>query len=118
MRIARTVPRRTRRGAAAAELAFILPVLLLIVLGAIDFGRFAYSYIALTNAARAGAGLGCVNPYTPGTYSNWQTQLKQAVAEEMSQLPGFDSAQLSTTVTGVPETGGMWRVEVQATYPF
>jgi Flp pilus assembly protein TadG len=47
-------PRR-RRGAAAAELAMILPLMLILVLGCVDFGRFAYSYIAVTNAARAGA---------------------------------------------------------------
>ena len=29
-----------------------------LLLGAVDFGRFAYNYIAVTNAARAGAAFG------------------------------------------------------------
>ena len=44
-----------RSGAVAVELALILPLLVLIVLGAVDFGRFANTYIAVTNACRAGA---------------------------------------------------------------
>lgn len=37
------------------ELAIVLPVLLLILLGTIDLGRAFYTYIALTNAAREAA---------------------------------------------------------------
>ena len=59
--------RRHRRGAAAVEFAVILPLLVTIVLGCVDFGRFAYNYIALTNAARAGAAFGCMNVYTTAT---------------------------------------------------
>ncbi|GIJ50850.1 hypothetical protein Val02_77360 [Virgisporangium aliadipatigenens] len=43
------------RGAAAVELAFVLPVLLLIVFGTIDFGRLLHARITLTEAAREGA---------------------------------------------------------------
>ena len=42
-----------RSGASAAELAIILPVLLLIVFACIDFGRAFYHSIAIDNAARA-----------------------------------------------------------------
>lgn len=48
-------PARDQRGAAAAELALFLPLLVLVLLGAIDFGRFAYAAITVSNAARAGA---------------------------------------------------------------
>jgi Flp pilus assembly protein TadG len=109
--------RGTRTGAAAAELAVLLPVLGLIFFGCIDFGRFAYSYIALTNAARAGAGLGCVNPVTTSTYRNWQTKVKEDVATEMSGLPGFDASKLKVDVKPVPTTNPE-RVEVKAIYPF
>ena len=43
------------RGAAAVEFALILPVLLLLVLGLIEFGRVYNVQISLTNAAREGA---------------------------------------------------------------
>src|SRR3972149_9802487 len=42
-------------GAASVEVASTLPLLILILLGTIDFGRFAYAAIAVTNAARTGA---------------------------------------------------------------
>ncbi len=46
---------RDQRGVASLEFASSLPLLILILLGTIDFGRFAYSAIAVTNAARTGA---------------------------------------------------------------
>lgn len=52
--------RRHRRitaedGAAAVELAFVLPVLLLVLFGLVEFGRAYNAQIALTGAAREGA---------------------------------------------------------------
>ena len=40
---------------ALVEVAILLPMLLLLVLGAMDFGRMFYTKIVLTNAAREGA---------------------------------------------------------------
>jgi len=45
------------RGAAAVEFALLLPLLLLIVLGIIDFGRLLNAQITLTQAAREGTRL-------------------------------------------------------------
>lgn len=42
------------------ELALILPVLLLIVLGSLDMGRILHSYLVLTSATREGARMGVV----------------------------------------------------------
>ena len=47
-------PRR-ERAAAAVEMAIVLPLLLLIVGGIIDFGRFFYTQNIVVNAAREGA---------------------------------------------------------------
>jgi len=55
-------PRGTSRGQALVELALILPVLLLLLLGAIDFGRVFYSQITVNDAAREGALEGSRNP--------------------------------------------------------
>jgi Flp pilus assembly protein TadG len=49
------------RGAAAVEFALLLPVLLLIVFGIIDFGRALNAQITLTQAAREGARLAALN---------------------------------------------------------
>lgn len=45
-------------GQSALELAIILPVLLLLLLAAADFGRALYVSVAVQNAARAGAQYG------------------------------------------------------------
>jgi Flp pilus assembly protein TadG len=88
----------------------MLPLLGLLVFGCVDFGRFAYAYIAVTNAARAGAGYGSVNPYTPATLDTWKTKVKQVVADDMDSLEGFDPNQV--TVVPVTESGGYLRVQV------
>src|SRR5579859_1395033 len=43
------------RGAAAVEFALLLPLLLLLIFGIIDFGRALNAQITLTQAAREGA---------------------------------------------------------------
>ena len=48
------------RGAAAVEFALVLPLLLLIVFGIIDFGRLLNAQLTLTQAAREGARLAAV----------------------------------------------------------
>ena len=52
------------RGAAAVEFALLLPLLLLIVFGLIDFGRALDAQITLTQAAREGARLDALGSYT------------------------------------------------------
>jgi Flp pilus assembly protein TadG len=47
--------RRRDRGATAVEMAIVLPVLLMIVFGVIDFGRMYNAQVTLTEAAREGA---------------------------------------------------------------
>lgn len=45
---------RDDEGAAAVEFALVLPLLVLLVFGIIDFGRLYYEQITLTDAAREG----------------------------------------------------------------
>lgn len=47
--------RNRQRGAALVELAVILPLLLLVLIGATDFGRMTYLSVLVSNAAAAGA---------------------------------------------------------------
>ena len=46
---------RRERGAAAVEMAIVLPLLLFIIAGMIDLGRLFYVQTMVTNAAREGA---------------------------------------------------------------
>jgi Flp pilus assembly protein TadG len=57
----RTRDRAGERGAAAVEFALVLPLLLLIVFGIIDFGRAYNAQVTLTQAAREGARLAALN---------------------------------------------------------
>jgi Flp pilus assembly protein TadG len=124
------------RAAAAVELALILPLFLLLVLGCIDFGRFAYTFIAVTNAARAGAGVGVMSQYpdpVAGTgqgLANWQRSVCNAVADELGMTEDFspsgsggsngyvNSQGLYVNATRFAESGGLWRAQVTARYPF
>ena len=49
-------------GSATVELALIVPVLVLVMLGVLDLGRVFYRAITVANAARAGVAFGSVNP--------------------------------------------------------
>jgi len=58
VRIPRLIPgtRAPRdRGAAAVEFALVLPMLLLVIFGLIDFGRLLNAQVKVTEAAREGA---------------------------------------------------------------
>ncbi len=52
----------TQRGAAAVEFALVLPVLLLVMLGAIDWGHYFMVEQIAVNAAREGARVGSLHP--------------------------------------------------------
>ena len=53
-RSAGSVP-NAQRGQALVEFALVAPVMLLLLLVAVDFGRVLFSFIAVNNAAREGA---------------------------------------------------------------
>ncbi|MGI6358032.1 MAG: TadE/TadG family type IV pilus assembly protein [Bacillota bacterium] len=47
--------REDRRGQAMVEMAIVLPLLLLVLMGIIDFGRIYHGYLTVTTAAREAA---------------------------------------------------------------
>jgi Flp pilus assembly protein TadG len=49
------------RGQALAEFALVIPLLLLLFMGVLDFGRAIYAYNAISNAAREGGRTAIVN---------------------------------------------------------
>jgi Flp pilus assembly pilin Flp len=67
---------RNRRGAAAAELALLLPFLAFLFVITLDFGRIFYYTLTIENAARNGALWAC-DPYAPGqSYSSLQDAVR------------------------------------------
>jgi hypothetical protein len=64
---------QAERGQSIIELALILPLLLLLLVGTIEIGRFAYYSILVSNAARAGAQYGAQNLATAADTIGIQT---------------------------------------------
>ena len=58
--------RAGERGAAAIEFALILPILVILVFGVIEFGRVFNAQISITNAAREGARYMAIHNSAPG----------------------------------------------------
>ena len=57
---------RSRRGQEVVEMALVLPLLLILVFGMVDFGLLVYDKAIVTNAAREGARAGVVFAPDPG----------------------------------------------------
>jgi Flp pilus assembly protein TadG len=77
-------------GAELVEFALVLPLLLLMLLGIIDFGMLFQRYQVITNAAREGARLAVL----PG-YSDADVETR---VEQFLTAGGLDVAQSTTTV--------------------
>lgn len=74
---------RSNRGNAIIEFAFMLPFMVIIVLGIIEFGVLFYNQAAVTNASREGARVGMTSE-TDGGGNYWseaqmQTKVEQTV---------------------------------------
>jgi Flp pilus assembly protein TadG len=65
---------KANHGAALVELALLLPVLMLLVVGAIDFGRAYFVYLEVVSAAHAGAEYGSLHPTDTTGMSTAATQ--------------------------------------------
>lgn len=95
--------RRTARGQALVELTLLLPLLVLLVMGAIDFGRLYFSYTTIANAAREGAMCASLGDACPaGAFG-------AASAEVSGTLPGG----VTTTVAGGGAAGSTVKVTVR-----
>lgn len=64
---------KDERGQSMVEMALVLPILLLILLGITEFGRIYYTQLAITNGARAGARYAAVHNDLTKTYVAQQT---------------------------------------------
>lgn len=53
--------KKSARGQSLVELALVLPVLIIILFGILEFGRIFHSYLVITHAAREGARLGVIS---------------------------------------------------------
>jgi len=96
--------RRDDRGAAAVEFALVLPVLVLLLFGIIEFGLVFDAQLTITHAAREGARVASVGG-----------NVASAVAAQTSGLTGVTYT--LTPVTNSPTRGSYYEVTVRYTYP-
>jgi Flp pilus assembly protein TadG len=64
-------------GQAFVELALVFPVLILLLVGAVEVGRLAYASVEVSNAARAGVAYGSQNSTTAADLTNIQLAATQ-----------------------------------------
>ena len=83
---------RNESGSAFVELALVLPLLLLLLIGAVELGRVAYASIEVSNAARAAVAYGSQNPGTAGDNAG-MTAAASADAADLTNM----GATLNTT---------------------
>lgn len=109
MRRGLRVGRGRDRGAAAVEFALMLPLLLLIVFGLIDFGRALNAQITITQAAREGARLDALGQSNSAVVSRTQT------AATGLSLPASD---VTESLVCVQDAGATADAKVVVTYQF
>jgi Flp pilus assembly protein TadG len=99
-----------RWGAAAVELAFVLPVLAFLFVAAIDFGRVFHHCVIISNCARDGALYGSQGPTQAA-----DTAGIQAVA--LADADGLSPTPTVTTATGTDAANDPY-IKVTVTCPF
>ncbi len=93
-----SVRRKHERGQATVELALVLPLLALVLLGVVQIALIGRDSIAVTHAARAAARAAAIDVGSGEPAARGAT--------------GLDAARLSVTVTGDRERGGIVTVSV------
>ncbi len=105
-----------RSGAAAVELAISMTLLITIVFGCVDVGRFAYSYISIssaTNEAAAFASLHGIGEF--GGMEPWIAAVRQRAIDE---APSLDPPIQASDVTVDTSVLGQGLVSVSVDYTF
>lgn len=109
-------PRRSGqdRGANIVEMALLLPLLMLFLIGVADLGRAFFAYVALTNATREGARFASRYPFTA---SEDDVQKVIARVQDEPAVPGAAWTAITATVDGLGDAKGE-PVTVTATLEF
>jgi Flp pilus assembly protein TadG len=100
---------RNQSGQTMTEFALVMPLLLFLLLGVIQFGIVFNNYITLTDAVRAGARKGSVARRLSSPAAAVETQVRKASTD-------LKSSDLQVTVASTWTAGS--DVTVTATYPY
>lgn len=86
---------RPETGDSLVEMALLLPILTMLLVGTVDLGRLAYMSIEVANAARAGVQYGQQNSSTWSNVNGMQT----AATNDAPDLVGANNGNLSAVAT-------------------
>jgi Flp pilus assembly protein TadG len=76
-----------RRGQSLVEFAITLPILVLLLLGTLEFGMAIFSYSMLRDAAQEGAFYGSFNPQNPAEIENRARNISPRAEDEIFSSP-------------------------------
>jgi Flp pilus assembly protein TadG len=93
----------SQSGQSLVELALLTPILLLLVIGTVEMGRYASLSILVGNAARAGAEYGAQNPTTAGDTNG----IRNAAFADLQDISSFTTQPaVTSTFTCGCDSGG------------
>lgn len=95
---------KSSQGQALVEFVLILPILLILVFGIIEFSLIFYDQAIVTNASREGARRGSVASYSPSTGAYDPLDL----AEVQSVVSNYMSGRVIGFGSGTPTTAVCW----------
>jgi Flp pilus assembly protein TadG len=98
--IVRRMAIRGDAGQSFVELALVLPIFVLLLVGAAEFGRLAYFGIEVSNAARAGVAYGAQNHITASDNAGMQL----AATNDGANVVGLAASCSGTSVNGLCAT--------------
>lgn len=111
-----------RRAVLLIEMAFILPVLLLVMVLAIDVSRFLIVTMALNNSVNQGAVAGSNTALNLSSQTTWNNTIHSAISSSMANYSWFDASKLNVTVpvpstsNGMIDSSGFRSIEIHVAY--
>lgn len=95
------------------EFAILLPLLLLLLFGLVDFGRLFFVQIGLNSASIEGARASAL-----GRSATDVTSIARASAPQVTQMAGLAAGSISVARTACPTPGNGATTEVTTSTPF
>lgn len=109
--------RKKQKGQSLVEFALILPILLLVILGTMEFGRIFLLYATVSNGAREGSRYGMVNPTdTDGIIARVNDRMVMTLPENLTVGVSYDTGPDGTEYTDPDNVAVGHRVIVEVQY--
>lgn len=111
-----------RNGAVLVEMAFIIPVMMMTLIIAMDLSRFLIVTMSLNNALNQGIVAGSNTALNVGSTSSWVGAIEGAIHDSLAQYPWFQASDLQvtspvpSTQNGLIDASGFRSIKVTITY--